>query len=365
MVAHCLQDDFRLFLDKGQYYLNGTVFDAIGLKPGCAPRERKLIGHSTYSAMTAGVGRGTIFNHRDPLHSDADYGYVQRCVERFRCTLASTDRKLFVVLNLNRQLWVEADLMQLFQELAQRTSNFLLLVVDCSSKNLGPRAAQLPEDCAPKQPPQHQAARDRKRNFLERGTAVIPHLSRSCVASTKQKDVTSLCTGSSASATTPAPISGRTGMRNASAAFCWMRTASTWRRILSLCSRRPPAQYSPMAILPRRRPPLTRRAPNPHVGGGRVTARSWNKSQRSKPVPKNRQHVAGQEARRDFGHQSRDPEIATQHIVPCSTDRWAKSASCTVKEVLLAMLLLVFRDAWQFAEDTSDVRGVASTVMPP
>ena len=148
MVSHCLRDDFRDFLDKRQYYLNGTSFDSIGLKPGSAPRERKLIGHNTYSEMTAGVGRGTIFNHRDPLYDDSDYLYIERCVQRFRCLLGSADRKLFVVLNLNRQLWIEADLMELFRELSQRTCNFLLLVLDCSGKNIGPTAARMPaEDC--------------------------------------------------------------------------------------------------------------------------------------------------------------------------------------------------------------------------
>lgn len=146
MVSHCLRDDFRDFLDKRQYYLNGTSFDSIGLKPGSAPRERKLIGHNTYSEMTAGVGRGTIFNHRDPLHDDSDYLYIERCVQRFRCLLGSADRKLFVVLNLNRQLWIEADLMELFRELSQRTCNFLLLVLDCSGKNIGPTAARMPAE---------------------------------------------------------------------------------------------------------------------------------------------------------------------------------------------------------------------------
>ena len=146
VVSHCLKDDFKQFLDRSLYFLNGSSFDAIGLKPGSAPRERKLIGHSTYSSMTAGVGRGTIFNHRDPLHNDSDFQHTQRCVQRFRRVLASADRKLFVVVNLNPQLWIEADVLELYQELAQRTSNFLLLVLDCSNKNLGPGVAQLPAE---------------------------------------------------------------------------------------------------------------------------------------------------------------------------------------------------------------------------
>ena len=95
MVIHCLQDDFKQFLDRQLLYQNGSSFDAIGLKPGSAPRERRLIGHKFYSTLTSGVGRGTIFNHRDPLHNDEDYDYLVRCVERFRLALASEERKLF------------------------------------------------------------------------------------------------------------------------------------------------------------------------------------------------------------------------------------------------------------------------------
>eukprot|EP00449_Zooxanthella_nutricula_P039265 CAMPEP_0198584866 /NCGR_PEP_ID=MMETSP1462-20131121/128571_1 /TAXON_ID=1333877 /ORGANISM="Brandtodinium nutriculum, Strain RCC3387" /LENGTH=190 /DNA_ID=CAMNT_0044316287 /DNA_START=62 /DNA_END=630 /DNA_ORIENTATION=- len=140
MVLHCLRDDFRSFLDREQYFLNATVFDAIGLRPGAAPRERRLIGHRLYSEMTAGVGRGTIFNHRDPLGSPEDLEYLARAVERFRLVLQRTaERKMFVILNLNKQLWVEEDIRAIFDELCVRTDTFDLVAVDCV-RNLG-RAA--------------------------------------------------------------------------------------------------------------------------------------------------------------------------------------------------------------------------------
>jgi hypothetical protein len=139
MITHCIRDDFKDFLDKNQYVLSASVFDAIGLPPGSPPRTRNLIGHRLYSDMMEGVGRGTIFNHRDPMNSDEDYTYTLRTVERFQRVLASSDRKMFVVLNLNKQLWIEPDLFVLFEELTKRTSNFLMIVVNCI-KNLGPRA---------------------------------------------------------------------------------------------------------------------------------------------------------------------------------------------------------------------------------
>jgi hypothetical protein len=142
MVLHCIRDDFKAFLDKDQYVKNATVFDAIGLPPGSAPRNRNLIGHHVYSDMTEGVGRGVIFNHRDPMHSSVDYVYTQRTVERFRSVLGFSDRKMFVILNLNKQLWSESEILELFQELDMRTSNFIVIAVNCM-KNLGPRAATL------------------------------------------------------------------------------------------------------------------------------------------------------------------------------------------------------------------------------
>lgn len=139
MINHCLRDDFKTFLDWQQYTHEATLFDAIGLPPGSRPRARNLIGHRVYSEMTRGVGRGAIFNHRDPLNKAEDYDYTLRTVERFRRVLASTDRKLFVVMNLNKQLWVEDDLRELFIELCQRTTNLELVALDCS-RNLGPEA---------------------------------------------------------------------------------------------------------------------------------------------------------------------------------------------------------------------------------
>jgi len=86
--------------------------------------------------MTEGVGRGSIFNHRDPLNNDDDDLYTQRTVERFQKVLASADRKMFAMMNLNKQLWVESDIRELFDELCARTTNFVFVGVNCI-KNLG------------------------------------------------------------------------------------------------------------------------------------------------------------------------------------------------------------------------------------
>lgn len=131
-----MRDDFGSFLDRAQYFPAGTKHDAIGLPPGSAPRDRHLVGHRMYSEMTRGVGRGTIFNHRDPLGSDEDFEYTVRTVERFKRVIVTNERKLFVIMNVNKQLWVESDLRELFVELSLRTRNFELVAIDCA-RNLG------------------------------------------------------------------------------------------------------------------------------------------------------------------------------------------------------------------------------------
>jgi len=145
MVLHCLRDDFHSFLDRDQYYLNATLFDSIGLPPGSPPRNRNIIGHQVYSVMAEGVGRGAIFNHRDPLNDEEDYNYTVRTVERLRRVLACGERKLFVMLNLNKQLWKEAEVREVFEELRGCTQNFHFLAVDCA-RNTGPAAAGLPAE---------------------------------------------------------------------------------------------------------------------------------------------------------------------------------------------------------------------------
>jgi len=143
MVAHCLRDNFRDFLRRDLYCYKDTLFDSIGLPPGSAPRERNLIGHNIFSDWMCGVGRGTIFNHRDPLYNDEDYAYTLRTVERFQLILDSGAPKLFTVLNLDPELWIEDDIQQLFEALQARTSNFDLVAVNCT-RNQGASARNSP-----------------------------------------------------------------------------------------------------------------------------------------------------------------------------------------------------------------------------
>eukprot|EP01079_Euglenida_sp_SAG-EU17-18_P008660 gene8660-1548_t len=73
MVAHCLRDDFRTFLDPSQY----------------VRQEREsgppvTCGHAHYSAM---AGLPTIFNHHNPSERLDDYEHFERCCTRLRAIL--------------------------------------------------------------------------------------------------------------------------------------------------------------------------------------------------------------------------------------------------------------------------------------
>jgi len=76
MVAHCVEDDFRRFLDRDQHVV------ALGQGKGTAT-------HRFYGAV---VKHGVIFNHHDPVHNPEDHAYFVRCVERFRTVLSAASK---------------------------------------------------------------------------------------------------------------------------------------------------------------------------------------------------------------------------------------------------------------------------------
>jgi len=133
IVAHCLQDEFKSFLNPSLYVFKDYRFDSIGPEGEFLPkpRRRNLIGHQLYSDWMCGVGHGTLFNHRDPLYEEDDYKYMTRAVERFQRILESGDRKLFAILNFDAELWVNDDIQDVFKCLLAKTSNFDLVAVNC------------------------------------------------------------------------------------------------------------------------------------------------------------------------------------------------------------------------------------------
>jgi hypothetical protein len=120
VVKHCIEDDFKTFLDKS-FYVDLLINDRCG--------------HSIYCENT--------FVHHNPLHNQKDYEYFVRCVERFRKLLNSNNKKVFFISiingehNVNNKL--NDNIKQQFTELnnilKSKTTNYkLVLIVNYPNK---------------------------------------------------------------------------------------------------------------------------------------------------------------------------------------------------------------------------------------
>jgi len=116
MVKHCIEDDFNTFLDKSQYsdYTTNTTL-----------RENQC-EHKFYGKMVFNGEHNVIFNHHNPLSSESDYSYLERCVERFRELLKSEEPKTFVMF---ADLGDLAKFLDFSYFLNQYTKNHNLLVI--------------------------------------------------------------------------------------------------------------------------------------------------------------------------------------------------------------------------------------------
>jgi hypothetical protein len=95
MVKHCIEDDFRTFLDKSQYTFIPT-----------SAYTYKVCGHNYYSTIVDFTNEnipGAVFMHHDLAQDEKDYEYFVRCVDRFRELIKSDERKLFIYFSRNRQ----------------------------------------------------------------------------------------------------------------------------------------------------------------------------------------------------------------------------------------------------------------------
>ncbi len=109
MVIHCIEDNFKMFMDKSYY---------IDIKSD-------KCGHKHYHEE--------LFNHRNPLRIEEDYAYYERCISRFQNLLRCKDEhKLFLVMNVNMSEVTDADkaaVVDFNNKLSMYTTNYTLLVV--------------------------------------------------------------------------------------------------------------------------------------------------------------------------------------------------------------------------------------------
>ena len=108
IIIDCLDDDFKIFLDKN-YYI--SISD-------------KECGHSYYHPQ--------MFNHHNPLTDTNDYNYYVRCVNRFKQLLGYEEHKLFIITLLNMhnfEYHLKYNLISLNNEFSKYTKNYTLLVI--------------------------------------------------------------------------------------------------------------------------------------------------------------------------------------------------------------------------------------------
>jgi hypothetical protein len=108
-ILHCIEDDFKIFLDKS-YYINEI------------PDKCKHIYY--YSNLY-------MFNHHDPLNNIGHYNYFVRCVDRFRTLLKTKEHKLFIMMftNLNEIGDKMNEVINFNNKFSQYTTNYTLLAI--------------------------------------------------------------------------------------------------------------------------------------------------------------------------------------------------------------------------------------------
>ena len=113
MIKHCIGNDFKIFLDK-EYYPD---------KDENAWQQ----SHSFYHPFSD----DKTFNHHNPL-CDKDYGYFERCVERFRTLLKTNNFKVFIHMISNNDPIndnIRQKALELNNFLKEKTDNFALIYI--------------------------------------------------------------------------------------------------------------------------------------------------------------------------------------------------------------------------------------------
>ena len=108
IISHCVEDDFKIFLDKSYYKELGDW--------QCA--------HTHYHPC--------MFNHHNPLNHEPNYSYFKRCVNRFKDLIKKPEHKLFIMTFLNMGEFDENfknSIKDFKQKFDKHVSNYTLLVI--------------------------------------------------------------------------------------------------------------------------------------------------------------------------------------------------------------------------------------------
>ena len=103
-ISHCLQNNFKIFLDKSYYREINDM----------------KCGHSYYHKR--------MFNHHNPLNNK-DYNYFLRCVDRFNKLLQNTESKLFILMYVNMNHNEIQQSIEFNKILTKYSSNYKLLII--------------------------------------------------------------------------------------------------------------------------------------------------------------------------------------------------------------------------------------------
>lgn len=123
MVKHCIEDDFKSFLDKSYYHTVG-------------PHEGSTKIRCNHRLYSLNADYNPVFNHHNPLENDDDYQHFVRSIDRFKKILKSDDKKVFVYINRpNDECDFEEVLLESLQFtkfLDKHVSNYTLVTI-CQS----------------------------------------------------------------------------------------------------------------------------------------------------------------------------------------------------------------------------------------
>ena len=107
-ILHCIEDDFKIFLDKSYY----------------KSESNSKCAHLLYHPE--------MFNHHNPLSNEDNYNYYIRCVDRFRQLLKTEESKFFIMMlpnNNNITEDMKEEVIRFNEQFSKHTTNYKLLVI--------------------------------------------------------------------------------------------------------------------------------------------------------------------------------------------------------------------------------------------